>query len=48
MLGNIWLPLQVRNQALIYCIIVGVSSYASASTRRGQRAAFQLKYQKVC
>ena len=38
---------QVKAQALIFSIIVGMSAYIAAGTRREQRANFRLLYMKV-
>ena len=44
---SVYLCVQAQTQALIYGIVVGMSAYAAAGTRREELAAFRLQYRRV-
>ena len=45
--GDVSLVVQLQARAIIYGIIVGMSAYAAAATRREQRGVFRRRYQEV-
>ena len=45
--GDASLAVQLQARAIIYGIIVGMSAYAAAATRREQRGVFRRRYQEV-